>query len=174
MRPIALLAALAAAPASAEVRGLQGTVIVDYGLYCAEGGERIDAPETAVGYIVTDAWFEHRAETVRVPARQGIAFGYRYVLPRALTPSMTLSTVHPPFAPGGPPGDVRSPLSTIPAGESIGRLYSFDLSEELAPGEWRLDVLDEAGKALTRARFEVVTDDGTLFPDVTCGAPVVS
>ena len=146
--------------------------ILSFGIYCVAGGTVVDAPLTATGEMRKDSYHEWQAETIRVPARLGLSFGVVYAARKGFGPAMSTSS-HPPF-PGREITSYRSiDLFLAPPDGQRSMIYGFDYDFELAPGPWTFQIDAPDGPVL-RAEFEVVPDDGTLFPEIECIGPPVS
>ena len=146
--------------------------ILSYGIYCVAGGEIVAAPLTATGEMRKDSYHEWQVETLRVPARLGLSFGVIYAVREGFGPGME-TTSHPPF-PGREITSYRSiDLFMAPIDGERSMMYGFDYDFELAPGPWTFQI-DAPDGSVLRAEFEVVPDDGTLFPEIECVGPPVS
>ena len=166
-----LLASLCAFGAEAEpgIFADPGRIgVLSYGIYCIGGGEIVAAPETATGEIRDGGLYDWKAETLRVPARLGLAFGLVFEVRDGFGPAM-IRTTHPPFEGREITSYRRVELFVSPTEGDRNMMYGFDYSFELAPGTWLFEI-EAADGSVIRAEFEVVTDDGTLFPEVQCPA----
>ena len=162
LRSAALLGA--AMPAAAQVR------LLEAGIVCprVQEGETRPAPGTQAGYVrmVPGLSFDMPGRTV--PLVPDLAFGIRLELKADAPLEVTMVTRHPPMGPDGVTEQRHQ--TTLPAGDSYVRSYSFDFDYEMLPGTWEMGVeLD--GRTLVSVPFTVTRADDRRVTDIC--APVL-
>ena len=159
MRFLAAALILLALPAQAAEDGpsFDSEVLsIKFGAFCklVSVGE-VPAPETHAQKIdLLPETPEIRWETRVIPAAPGISFGVRTQTHSddVLSPVL-IELIHPPFTSSG---QNAQRYVTVLGGEGPSiNAYSFDLMEEMEPGEWILSAYHN-GEMLYRVPFHVV------------------
>ncbi|MEO8242533.1 MAG: hypothetical protein ABI832_09470 [bacterium] len=146
---------------SASVVSLEAQVFCEP----AAEGERVDAPETRLGYIITsDIGPMFRGAGQVVPAALGLSFGVEVVMAREV-PRMRLELTRPDLA----PPDVW--YDDFPAGMPVTEFFSFDFPEEQVPGVWLFEGWD-GDERLFRVEFSVLPE--AALPDEVARCRVTS
>lgn len=174
--PIPALLVLITVQAGAQAPGpvwAPGAEVTQWGLYCLpEPAEVTPAPGMVDGEMHRHPHgaARHVRTQAAIPAREGLAFGYRYRMeaPRRAGSEMAMLM----DGPGGPIRDAWTHRTDTGAGREYGHYYTFPPGAPIGTGPRTLVTTGPDGELIAGVRFVVVPDDGSL-PD-PCGAEPMS
>lgn len=148
MRWVLLIVGLASTGAAAEIR------LVEAGIHCAapRSGAARPATDTVSGQVHLQRLAPFDLSGQVVPLEPGIAFGIRTGLDRPEPLGVMVVIRHPALAEGRTRSSYRTTF--LPGPDNLDT-YSFDTSEEMAPGRWTYEIWAEGQRVLT-VPFEVV------------------
>jgi hypothetical protein len=168
----------AAGPATAQSAGPAdydpAMLRLSYGAFCkVQTDRRVPAPDTALGAIeIFTQTPDFLWLTNRVPAAEGISFGVKTeAVTGEVFRDVIIMLTHPPLAGSG---ITRQSYVTQLGGGGTGlNAYTFDLPEEMVPGQWVFEALHQ-GRRLYRVEFTVVPPG--LAPQIAggCGGQYIS
>jgi hypothetical protein len=182
MRSWIALLALILLPCEAKSSHVHDIVIVEPGIYQARTIKTIGNP-FGVGRINTVDSIKLMKSTTIVPAREGVRFGFRYIIkgaPKGSRVELRLSINFP--TPG-----LRIPHSqriylrneyfaTKTVGSSAYREFQFEHDWEIVPGLWTFEFWEgdrKVGEQSFCVQEELTEDDSRLDRSEKCTAPLV-
>jgi hypothetical protein len=164
MRPavIALLLLVATSSVSAQAPRIERIDIVDYGIYESAFSRKIEDPNSAGGSRSAVVRTMIKERTVTIPARNGLQFGFRFMVvgePKDAPVKLKSITRFPPQGMRNPNSQNASYqdeyTATVALGSADYRGYSFDNDWELVPGVWTFELWD-GDRKLAEQKFTVV------------------
>ena len=164
MRPafVAILLLVAASSVSAQAPRIERIDIVDYGIYDSAFSKKIEDPSSAGGRRSTVVRIMIKERTSTIPARNGLQFGFRFMVvgePKNAAVKLKSITRFPPQG-------IRNPntrntsyqdeyTTSVKVGSADFRGYSFDNDWEIVPGVWTFEFWD-GDRKLVEQKFTVV------------------
>ncbi len=155
--------------ALADMPSVTGARVVEYGQYQVVRGARVDATETAAGYMSRVQAYEWVGGAHQIPAEVGRAFGLKYIVegePAGERVALTVVGTFPPQGMTHPDtGDTTHEQRYrryVRIGEETFDGYGLSKPWEVVPGEWTIQVFH--GEQLLIERAFIVEE-----PDRTAG-----
>ena len=141
--------------------GVNGTEIVEFGIYEVETGERVEEKHAVTGYRSKPTRLVLREATNNVPAQQGMSFAAKFRLLGEKMGEKVLITAVTRFPEPGltnPETGVLRRYSQSAIQSAVGRIflhgYRLTQSWEVVPGDWALELYYE-GRLIGRQAFTV-------------------
>jgi hypothetical protein len=157
-----LLAVLASGAAHAQAPQVARIDVIEYGIYTGTPQGARSEPGTAAGTVTTLSDIEHAATTRKIPAQQGVRFGFRFIVagnPAGAVVPLHMVTIFPPPGLTNPATQIRKDRSEYESNAIIGTAsfkgYNFTNDWEVAPGIWTMQIWYQ-GRKLAEQKFTVV------------------